>query len=293
MRLSVSGDLRAAGASGGCLCGLVPRSRPGPSDSTNPTTTNCAVPALTRRNNEGSDTLSDNAPGGLVRHQSQLRPLMSQPGAAARRHRQGEGRRQIQGPPDQHRRSADQAAEGHAGARCDRQEARRSTQQCLSGVGGITAGRILWMQCHSRRRRFSEDHTSDTDALHSRHGCATDPAVDWSITTASTSVSPAPAAARLVARHPHHTAAPAAALLVRHHFEPAARPRAVVDAGRHVHVMQQCRVSGDAPSDGSAQRFDASAGASRLRLITRRRAVPRRQRSPGRGLDAFHLVTPI
>jgi hypothetical protein len=28
----------------------------------------------------------------------------------------------------------------------------------------------------SRRRRFSEDHTSDTDRLHSQHACATDPA---------------------------------------------------------------------------------------------------------------------
>ena len=45
-------------------------------------------------------------------------------GAAARGHRQGEGRRQVQGAPGQHRRGADQAAEGRVGSRGDRQEAR-------------------------------------------------------------------------------------------------------------------------------------------------------------------------
>ena len=63
-------DFRTFGPSGNVLCEL---GRKALSDSTNPTTTNCAVPALTRRNNEGSRTLSDNAPGLVVRHQSQLR----------------------------------------------------------------------------------------------------------------------------------------------------------------------------------------------------------------------------
>jgi DNA invertase Pin-like site-specific DNA recombinase len=86
----------------------------------------------------------------------------------------------------------------------------------------------------------------DTDALHSRYGSTTLTtrmrygSGPW---TGPSRRHPRPYRQHrqrlaVVARHPHHTAAPAAALLVRHHFEPAAGQRAVVDAGRHVHVMQ-------------------------------------------------------
>ena len=95
MRLSVSGDLRAAGASGGCLCGLVRarvrigQGRKALSDSTNRSTTNSGVLALTQRNNEGSETLSD-----TIGH---MRPSRASPELASppMPHRQGEGRWQV------------------------------------------------------------------------------------------------------------------------------------------------------------------------------------------------------
>jgi hypothetical protein len=64
------------------------------------------------------------------------------------RQREGEGRRQIQGPTRQHRRGADQATACRVGSRGDCQEARHRSEFGLPRVGGIAARQSIRMTGH-------------------------------------------------------------------------------------------------------------------------------------------------